>query len=74
MKYIIDVEKIEGTNLWKAKEFNSLVFDENGLDRLKPLDLSVKDIVFVGNEALREENKKIKKMIGEKYIGNDRDY
>ena len=27
MKYIIDLEKIEGTNLWKVKEFNTLVFD-----------------------------------------------
>lgn len=34
MKYVIDVEKIEGTNLWKAKEFNTLVFKENArIDR-----------------------------------------
>lgn len=38
MKYIIEVEKIKGTNLWKAKEFNTLVFDRNGLDRLLTLE------------------------------------
>lgn len=38
MKYIIDVEKIEGTNLWKAKEFNALVFDKNGLMRMMTLE------------------------------------
>lgn len=34
-KYILDLEPIEGTNLYKAKGFNSLVFDEEGIRRLE---------------------------------------
>jgi len=36
MKYIIDLEPIEGTKLFKAKGFNTLVFDSEGLLRLTP--------------------------------------
>ena len=39
MKYIIELEKIEGTDLWKAKGCNTLVFDQNGINNiLKPLE------------------------------------
>lgn len=39
MKYIIELEKIEGTDLWKAKGCNTLVFDKNGIDNiLKPYE------------------------------------
>ncbi len=31
MKYLIELEPIKGTNLYKAKGFNTLVFDEYGL-------------------------------------------
>lgn len=34
MKYIIELEKIEGTNLYKAKGFNTLVFDNIGIGKL----------------------------------------
>ena len=60
MKYIIDVEKIEGTNLWKTKEFNTLVFDENGLMRMITLEDELGDYyVDLRNEVeeLREDNK-----------------
>ena len=40
MKYIIEIEDnpvrcLDGTLLWKAKGFNSLVFDVNGLAKMK---------------------------------------
>lgn len=34
MKYLIELESIKGTNLYKAKGFNTLVFDEYGLQQL----------------------------------------
>ena len=38
MKYIIELEKIEGTDLYKAKGTNTLVFDEYSIKNiLKPL-------------------------------------
>lgn len=37
MQYIIDINPIEGTNLYKAEGFNTLVFDKIGLEKLKPL-------------------------------------
>ena len=38
MKYIIDVEKIENTDLYRAKGFNTLVFDSFGLSLLEPYE------------------------------------
>lgn len=48
MKYIIEIEDVpftvrsthtnEEEKLWRAKGFNSLVFDEAGLARLTPLE------------------------------------
>ena len=40
MKYIIEIEDSplftnNGNMLWKAKDFNTLVFDQEGLDRLE---------------------------------------
>lgn len=38
MKYIIELEKIEGTDLYRAVGANTLVFDERGIKNiLKPL-------------------------------------
>lgn len=38
MKYIIELEKIEGTDLYRAVGANTLVFDERGIENiLKPL-------------------------------------
>lgn len=38
MKYIIELEKIEGTDLYRAKGANTLVFDGKGIKNiLKPL-------------------------------------
>lgn len=34
MKYVIDLEKIIGINLWKAKGFKTLAFDEKGLMKM----------------------------------------
>ncbi len=50
-KYVIELEDEPITNgLWKAKGFNSLVFDQNGLDKLTPFNdvISVGDIVRNG--------------------------
>ena len=50
-KYIIEFEdKPFGNGLYKAKGFNSLVFDQNGLDRLTPFEEEIKvgDIVREG--------------------------
>lgn len=41
MKYIIEVEQIPGTELWKAKGFNTLIFDQYGLDHLEAYDEEV---------------------------------
>lgn len=39
MKYIIELEKIEGTNLWRAKGSKTLVFDSHGINNiLKPYE------------------------------------
>ena len=46
MKYIIEVEDI-GNGLFRAKGFNTLVFDRNGLNKLK----KVKDEICVGDEV-----------------------
>lgn len=46
MKYIIEFEDI-GNGLWRAKGFNTLVFDRNGLNRLE----KVKDEIQVGDEV-----------------------
>ena len=37
-KYIIEIEDEPVNGLYKAKAFNTLVFDQNGLDRLKRYD------------------------------------
>ncbi len=41
-KYIIEFESspyiFHNTTLWKAKGFNALVFDQQGLDKLKPYE------------------------------------
>ena len=50
-KYVIELEDEPITNgLWKVKGFNSLVFDQNGLDKLTPLNdvISVGDVVREG--------------------------
>lgn len=46
MKYIIEVEDI-GNGLFRAKGFNTLVFDRNGLNKLE----KVKDEIQVGDEV-----------------------
>lgn len=48
MKYIIEVQPIPGTNLYKAKNFNTLVFDQTGLDKLEkvnPKEIRQGDII-----------------------------
>ena len=34
MKYIIELEKIEGTDLYRAKGANTLMFDERGIENI----------------------------------------
>jgi len=44
-KYIIELEPIEGTNLYRAKGANTLVFDENGIKNiLKPCEEEEKEV------------------------------
>ena len=44
MKYIIELEKIEGTDLYRAKGANTLVFDEKSINNiLEPLPESEVD-------------------------------
>lgn len=39
MKYIIELEQIEGTDLYRAKGANTLVFDQKGIEKiLTPLE------------------------------------
>lgn len=50
-KYVIELEDEPITSgLWKVKGFNSLVFDQNGLDKLTPFNdaISVGDVVREG--------------------------
>ena len=54
MKYIIEIEDEPlvrgGDTVWRAKGFKSLVFDQNGLDKLKSFDRS-KSAFKVGDEV-----------------------
>ena len=63
-KYIIEVEDVpfskvridadngaQNINLYRAKGFNSLVFDKEGLDRLTPLDTELEEAYQKGFEA-----------------------
>lgn len=43
MKYIIDLEKIPNTELYKAVGFNTLVFDQIGINKLTPYQKDLKD-------------------------------
>lgn len=43
MKYIIDVTPIEGTNLFRAEGFKTLVFDLEGLRKLTPVESELKE-------------------------------
>lgn len=55
MKYIIELEPIKGTELYKAKGCNTLVFDKNGIDKiLKPLECEFKkdELVEVSNDGI----------------------
>lgn len=44
MKYIIEIEPIPKTTLYKAKGFNTLVFDETGLSKLTPMTTSAESL------------------------------
>ena len=53
MKYIIELEQIEGTELYKAKGCNTLVFDQNGIDKiLKPLEEETEECPFENDELV----------------------
>lgn len=55
MKYVIELEKLEGTDLYRAKGAKTLVFDEKGIGNiLIPLD-----------EYLKKEEAKKKFKIGD---------
>ena len=57
MKYIIEIEDepmVRGEDeVWKAKGFRSLVFDQNGLDKLKPYKKPDRNF-RVGDEVMRD--------------------
>lgn len=54
MKYLIELEPIKGTNLYKAKGFNTLVFDKYGLQQLTPVE-EYHRIPTIG-DAIKTEN------------------
>ena len=67
MKYIIELEKIEGTDLYRAIGANTLVFDEKGIkNMLKPLPepetdwskVPVDTPIYVGDTMEEVEKKK----------------
>lgn len=65
MKYIIDIEPIKGTSLHKATKFNTLVFDEEGLRRLK----KVKEKPIVRNvDHVAEGLEKLGYNVGKEYL------
>ena len=64
MKYIIEIEDEplvrDGEKLWKASAFKSLVFDQNGLDKLTPYQESEKEEEFhVGDEVKRKDGEEV---------------
>lgn len=52
-KYIIEIERKEG-DLYKAAGFNTLVFDDNGIERLTPID-DVIDKAIRGAETVQKK-------------------
>lgn len=65
MKYVIELEKLEGTDLYRAKGANTLVFDERGIGNiLIPLDEYLKKEEakkkFAMGDIIRTENGTIK--------------
>lgn len=68
-KFIVEIEETADCNcepwrLYKIKGFNSLVFDDFGLDKLKKQDdeiFELKDLVNVREENIMNLNQKLKK-------------
>lgn len=63
MKYIIEVEDI-GNGLFKAKGFNTLVFDRIGLNKLE----KVKDEIRVGDEVRYFDTRMVVTWVAEDYV------
>ena len=91
MKYIIEIEDVpfskvhfdadngaQNINLYRAKGFNSLVFDEHGLDKLTPIDKEMEEMYQKGFDNAWKAIVKIAKMpdgermthFGEVWISN----
>ena len=72
MKYIIEVEDNpmflrNGDMLWKAKGFNTLVFDKNGLDKLQKYEeFTINKTAELKKEKVQEEKAEPKKPEKEK--------
>lgn len=59
MKYIIEIEDEPKNGLWKAKEFDTLVFDAEGLSRLRTIQddymkMTTEDLEFERKVAYEE--------------------
>lgn len=65
MKYIIDIEPIKGTSLHKATKFNTLVFDEEGLRRLKKVE---EKPIYRNVDHVAEMLEKAGYMVDKKYV------
>ena len=67
MKYIIEIEDNpmflrSGDMLWKAKGFNTLVFDKNGLDKLQKYEeFTINKTAELKKEKVQEEKTEPKK-------------
>lgn len=67
MKYIIEIEDNpmflrSGDMLWKAKGFNTLVFDKNGLDKLQKYEeFTINKTAEPEKEKVQEEKTEPKK-------------
>lgn len=77
-KYVIEIEDVpfskvhfddyngaQNINLYRVKDFNALVFDKDGLDKLTPLDKELEEAYQKGLEEGRVRNKN--RCVGCKY-------
>lgn len=56
MKYLINLEKIEGTDLYKACNFNTLVFDKNGISKLEEYKEEENKPVILEGDLVKTKN------------------
>jgi len=74
MKYIIDIEDEPLRNgedaVYKARGFNSLVFDKNGLSKLTPLSKNETEFA-VGDEVMYDDGSRVAYVLVPDYRNDD---